>query len=104
MPLVSNVYFSRQLVLGTRICHEPISGPAAGLLEEQAARAAANRRIPLFMSALTPELSGRCRASHDSASAHRSGPLERIVRAHSRVPSEVLERLRKGRLAGSRRH
>jgi len=28
---------------------------------------------------LTLELSGRCRVSHDSSAARRSGPLERIV-------------------------
>src|SRR6516164_6688228 len=33
-------------------------------------------------AALTPELSGRCRVPHDSASARSSGPLERIVRGH----------------------
>jgi hypothetical protein len=31
-------------------------------------------------SGLTLELSGRCRVSHDSTAARRSGPLERIVR------------------------
>jgi len=33
---------------------------------------------------LTFELSGRCREDQQLTAAHRSGPLERIVRAHPR--------------------
>jgi hypothetical protein len=33
-----------------------------------------------WLCPLTHELSGRCRVPHDSATARRSGPLERIVR------------------------
>ena len=38
-------------------------------------------RVPKKRS-LTLELSGRCRVPHDSATARRSGPLERIVSFH----------------------